>query len=471
MKVSISPAASAQSRQVKQRLANPEESLSYELGKAVQELPPLYTRLLAGGISVLVFGAIAWAHFSLVDEVATANGELIPSTQVRPVTALEPGTIKEIRVREGQVIKKGAVLVELSAGVPQTEVERLQRNQKLIQDDVNRLETENRGGRSTGTATQDQLLAARLEQFDKERTAAMAEANRQISTADEARVRLERLQENLANARISLDKSRSILANAQQREASLKTLAAQNAVPRLDYLDAQRQTVQASSQVTDAEDKVVSIEKEIDAQREKIQQAQDGYQTAKSKAEGLSSQRQSEILTQLTRRREELTNVSGQLTSAKKQRERETIEAPFDGTVYTVKATRGPVQTGEELLRILPKGEDVVLEVKVLNRDIGFIRKGMRAKVKLATFPYQEFGIVDGEVIQVSPNAIVEKDVGLVFPTRVRLNKSTVMVKGQPVELTPGMAASAEIVTRKRSVLTFLLEPVTRRFNEAFSSR
>ncbi len=72
MKVSISPNAAnpAQSRQIKQRLAQPEESLSYELGKAVQELPPLYTRLLAGGISMLVFGAITWAYFSKVDEVA-----------------------------------------------------------------------------------------------------------------------------------------------------------------------------------------------------------------------------------------------------------------------------------------------------------------------------------------------------------------------------------------------------------------
>lgn len=134
------------------------------------------------------------------------------------------------------------------------------------------------------------------------------------------------------------------------------------------------------------------------------------------------------------------------------------------------------MQTGEELLSILPKGEDVVLEVKVLNRDIGFIKPGQKAKVKLATFPYQEFGIVDGEVIKVSPNAIVEKNengqsTGPVFPTRIKLNKSAVDVHGRPVDLTPGMAATGEIVTRQKSILTFLIEPVTRRFSEAFSVR
>jgi HlyD family secretion protein len=129
------------------------------------------------------------------------------------------------------------------------------------------------------------------------------------------------------------------------------------------------------------------------------------------------------------------------------------------------------VQSGEELLSILPDGEQLSLEVKVLNRDIGFIREGMKAKVKMATFPFQEFGTIEGTVAQVSPNAITDKDLGLVFPTRIRLNQHSIKVRGQDVAFTPGMAATGEIVTRKKSVLTFLIEPVTRRFSEAFSVR
>ena len=152
------------------------------------------------------------------------------------------------------------------------------------------------------------------------------------------------------------------------------------------------------------------------------------------------------------------------------------MKAPFDGTVYNVKVTAGPVQPGEEMLSVLPDGQDLVLEVKVLNRDIGFIRKGLDTKVKLATFPYQEFGIVEGEVIDISPDAVVEKDengrdMGPVFPAKVRLKRRSLMVRGREVELTPGLAATAEIVTRQKSILTFLIEPVTRRANEAFQVR
>lgn len=489
----------AQSRQVKQQFASPEDYLSYELGKAVKELPPLYTRLLAGSISILVFGAIAWANYSQVDEVAVATGELVASLQVRPVRSLGDGTITTVRVKEGDRIHKGDVLIERNSDLAEAEVNRLARSTQLIQQDIRRLDAERTGGATTGTQLQDQLLSSRLKDFEARKSAAIAEANRSVAVFNEAKVKLARLQENLSNAKTNLvnakqsvvnaqgvlEQAKSILANAQKREQGLRTLQVEGATPRLDYLDAQSGVVQAQTYVTksedgvtnanakatEAEDKVESTEKDIAAQIQQIQQAQQAYKGARDQALRLGSERQSEILTQLNKRQEELTTVEGQLQEARKQRERETIKAPVAGKIYSIKATKGPVQSGEELLSILPEGEDLLLEVKVLNRDIGFIRQGMKAKVKMATFPFQEFGTINGEVVQVSPNAIVDKDLGLVFPTRIKLSKHEIQVRGKDVELTPGMSATGEIVTRKKSILTFLIEPVTRRFGQAFSVR
>jgi HlyD family secretion protein len=428
----------------------------------VQELPPFYTRLLAVSISVLVFGAIAWAHFSRVDEVAAADGKLIPSTEVRPVRALNPGSIVQIKTKVGNNVKKGDVLVEMDASRTQTNVDSLQKDIKKIQEDIARLEAENRGEGRSGDPLQDQLIASRQREFETRQAAAISEANRQVGIINEGKAQLARFQGNLVNARTTLK-------GAQERERSIGSLVAISAVPRLDYLEAQRQ-------VTEAEDRLQSIDREIDAQRERIRQAEDAYQKARSEAVSIAPQRQTDVLTQLSKRREELTNKTGELAAAKEQRKQEIVKSPYEGTIYELKATNGPVQSGEELLSILPKGEDILLEVNVQNRDIGFIRKGQTVKVKLATFPYQEFGIVEGEVLQVSPNAIVQKDErgqeqGLVFPTRVRLKKRAIEVQGKNIDLTPGMAATAEIVTRQKSILTFLIEPVTRRFSEAFSVR
>lgn len=491
----------AQTRQTRQQFANPEDYLSFELGKAVQELPPIYTRLLSGTISLLVFGAIGWAYYSLVDEVAVAHGELIPSAQVRPVRSLGGGTIKTVKVKEGDRVKKDDILIERDPDLPQAEVDRLAKSAELIKQDLSRLEAERSGKGTAGTALQDQLLTSRLEEYDAKRAAAIAEANRQIAAINGARVRLTRLQENTSNARINLTNAQSNLANvrsilpkaetnlalAQQREKGLRTLISpeNGAIPRVDYIDAQERVnrattdltrardeiVNAQNKVTEAQDKVESLTKDAAAQQQEIRQAEQAYKAASNQATRLTSERQSEILTTLNKRKEELTSVEGQLDQAKKQRQVETITSPFTGTVYSVKATKGPVQSGEELLSILPEGEELMLEVKVLNRDIGFIREGMKAKVKMATFPFQEFGTVDGTVVKISPNSITDKELGLVFPTRIKLSKHSVEVRGKQVAFTPGMSASGEIVTRQKSVLTFLIEPVTRRFSEAFSVR
>ncbi len=477
MRVSLS-STPAQSQQVKQQLANPEDSLSFELGKAVQELPPLYTRILAGTVSVIVIGTISWAHFSQIDEVAITQGKTVPSTEVRPIRALGVGSVSQTKVKTGSVVKKGQVLVEIDPGASETNVASLEKDAQKIQEDVNRLEAESRGQTvSGGNPLQDQLLNARQREFTEKQAGAVAEANRQIATINEAQTRLERYQENLLNAQTTLKNAKANLATAQEREKSLHTLIASNAVPRLDYLNAVDQVTNANNQINDAEDKITSLVKEAQAQQDRIRQAQQAFNSAKSTAQGLAPQRQGEILTQLNQRREELIKKSGEIAIAKKQQsDKETVTAPFDGTVYNIKVTQGPVQQGEELLSISPKNQDLVLEVKVPNQDIGFIRPGMNAKIKLATFPYQEFGVIEGEVLQISPDAVVEKDengrtMGPVFLAKIRLNKSAISVRGRDVELTPGMTGAAEIVTRKKSILSFLLEPVTKKFSEAFSVR
>lgn len=498
MKFSLA-ANAVQARQTKERFAKPEEQLSYELGKAVQELPPLYTRLLAGTISFIIFGTISWAHFSEIDEVATATGELIASTQVRPVTALGNGSILAVKVKEGDRVTKDQILIQRDPNFQQTDVNRLAKSSKLIEDDLQRLQAERAGGKTAGTILQDELLNSRLLDYKAKQAAAAAEAKRQQSILNQAKVRLSRLQENLANAKISftnvqknlenVKSLRSMLDNnlsiAKQREENLRTLVEPGALTRVDYLDAKERLNRANADIvrntdevtknqnnlTEAKDKIASLEKDVAAQFQEINQAEQAYQTAKNQNIRLTSERQSEILTQINKRKEELATVAGQLEQAKQQKDGETIKAPVAGTIYKIKATKGPVQSGEELLSILPEGEEMLLEVKVLNRDIGFINQGMKAKVKIATFPFQEFGVVDGEVLQISPNATIDKDLGLVFPTRIKLSKHSLNVRGQEVEFNPGMAANAEIVTRKKSVLTFIIEPITRRFSEAFSVR
>jgi len=508
-------ASPAQARQTREQFANSEEYLSYELGKAVKELPPLYIRLLAASISLIFLSAIAWAYFSEVEEVAKAPGKIIPSERLRPVRALSNGIIQQVTVEAGEDVKSGEILLVRDGSRSQAEVNKLTESAQLIEEDIRRLEAERSGETSTGAEgnLQNQLLTSRLQEFELQRSAAIAEAERQQAALRQAEVEGVRFKENLSNAttnlsnaQINLDNAGSNLLNAEklvpkaeeslslakERESSVAKLLDSGAVPRLDYLDAQERVARAEAElikardevtksrdnitnaqnkVTEAQDRVTTIEQEIVAQGEKIEQAQKAYQRAQAEANRLQSTRQSEVLTELNKRKEEQTTVKGNLQQAKEEEKLQTVKAPFAGTVYDIKATQGPVQAGEDLLSILPEGEELLLEVKVLNRDIGFIRAGQKTKVKLTTFPFQEFGTIEGEVLKISPNSTVDEDLGLVFSTTIKLKQQFLKVGDKQVDLVPGMAATGEIVTRKKSVLTFLLEPVTRRFGEAFSVR
>lgn len=436
---------SIQRQQTKQQFADVQGYLNYELGNAVRRLPPLYTRLLASSICVLVGSVIAWSALSKVDEVATASGQVIPSSQVQPMRSLASGLLREIKVTEGKHVQKGDVLVQLDPTISEAEVQRLEKLAAFNRADLTRLDAERGGTTQTGSELQNQLLASRLQEYRDRKAAAEADANRQMSLIKTAQVQLSRLQSDLAYA--------------SKKEQAYQALVGAGAVPRFDYFDAQN--------------KVIALQKEGTAQMQAIQQAQEAYQAAQWNAKRLESERQSEILTQINKQHQELADLEGKLSQAKEQRNQNTIRASVSGTVYNIQVvkTGATVQPGQDLLSIVPDGEELVLEAKVQNQDIGFVRSGMHTKVKLATFPYQEFGMLEGAVISVSPNAVNEKDVGLVFPVRVRLKQRSLRVRGQEVQITPGMAASAEVVTRQKTILSFILEPLTASWDRAFSVR
>ncbi|MEO0407058.1 MAG: HlyD family type I secretion periplasmic adaptor subunit [Cyanobacteria bacterium P01_A01_bin.135] len=449
----------ARVRQTRTQFVTPEDYLSYELGKAVRQLPPLYTRLLAGSISLTVFSTIAWAHLSHIDEVAVAPGELVPSAQVRPVRSLEGGVIAEILVEEGDLVAAGEPLVVQDQTLPQSDVERLQESAQLVDQDIARLQSELTGDDEGNTPLQDQLLAARLQEFREQQATADAEVDRLAAVVGEAEARLTQLQRTLPNAR-------ELLQNAQEREARLRELSDSGAVARFDYIE-------AKDRLTEARNRVATVEQDIAAQQQAVAQAEQEARQGRQARDRLTAERRSGILTELNRRTEELTNLEGQLNQAELQADAKIITAPTAGRIYNIQATLAErtIEPGEELLSILPRDEELLLEAKILNRDIGFVREGMTAKIKLDTFPFQEFGTVSGTVTHISPNATVDQQLGPVFPVQIQLDEAAMTIGEQSVELIPGMSATAEVVTRRKSVLTFMLEPITRRFGSAFSVR
>jgi hemolysin D len=123
------------------------------------------------------------------------------------------------------------------------------------------------------------------------------------------------------------------------------------------------------------------------------------------------------------------------------------------------------------LLAVVPEGEALEVEAMVLNKDIGFVREGQQATIKVESFPYTRYGYLEGVVESVSHDAMQDENLGLVYQARVRLNKSTLMIDGTKVNLSSGMALSVEIKTGKRRVITYLLSPLQQHAEEAMRER
>ncbi|MCC5653297.1 HlyD family efflux transporter periplasmic adaptor subunit [Nostoc sp. XA013] len=389
-----------QSRQTKEQFANPDAYLDYELGKAVQELPPLYTRLVGIILSVAVFGAIAWAGLSKVDEVAETQGKLIPGEEVQPVRSPSSGKIKfinETRVKEGQQVQKGDMLVALDSESSLADIERLNNQAQLIRQDIQRV-----------SKAGDQSQKARIK---------------------EAEIELSGLRKQIVFSKSKANRLRSIV----------------GAISRIEVENAQQE--------------VRDLETKIAAKQQQMQQLLQNYNTG--------------LVSDLSKRREELQSVERQLKQAQLQRQQQIIIAPIAGRIYNIKVnpSQGTVQSGEELLSILPEGKEPLLEVDLPNQYRGFVDEKMNAKVKIDAFPYQEYGVIEGTVVYVSPYAVVkDKNLGKeVYPTRIKLHKFLIKARGQDKPLTPGMEATGEIVMRQKSILSLLIEPVMRKFDEVFS--
>ena len=161
------------------------------------------------------------------------------------------------------------------------------------------------------------------------------------------------------------------------------------------------------------------------------------------------------------------------LRKAEQKRQLQTLTAPVGGVVQAVSVTTlGEVaETGKALVTIVPDGEAPVVEALVLNKGAGFVRVGDLAVIKLEAYPFTRYGTLDGEVTQISPDAIVDEKRGLVFPVRAKVSKSQLSVDGRQALLSAGMSASVEIVTGKRRVIDFVWSPVVKTVSEAGRER
>jgi HlyD family secretion protein len=434
----------------------------------LQESPPdpLGRRVLWVTLGFLG-GLIAWAAFGQLDIVAVAEGKLVPDTYVKIVQPADSGVVKEILVKEGEAVKAGQVLIRMDAALSDSDLNALVADSHNKNIALRRIDAQLDGTPLTRREGEPEEIFRQIH--------AQYLANRRAyeNTLAQERATLDKANNDRAAAEAVKRKLLQVLPHYREQEAAYAKLARDGFAGKLMYTDKQRERIEHEQDLEAQQAVIASARATIEQQERKIAQITADYRRQ------LQTERV-DVAAQLEKTTQEL---------AKQEHRHELLElrAPQDGFVkdlatHTVGTVAAP---GTILMTLVPKDEILRAEVWVKNDDIGFVRARQGAKLKLAAFTFQKYGMLDGEVMQVSADAAGEGAAGgtqapgqakngaesFAYRALVNLNKQFLEVEGEKLSLAPGMQVSAEIHLGTRSVLEYLLSPVTKAFHEAARER
>jgi len=414
-------------------------------------LPP-YIRITVHTLALALLLFVAWASFSEVERVVVASGRLVnplPNIVVQP---LETSIIQKIEVRVGQVVRQGQVLATLDPTFAQAD-------EAQLRSRLHSLDTQTRGlnaellGKSSTLAGKD-ADAVLQAQLSRERQANYT-------------AQLAKLDQNLARVAATMETNRrdqlvmaQRMKSLNEMEAMQETLMAQNFGARLQLLEARDRRLAAERELQLANNREHELRSEL--------AALEAEKTAFTKS---WRQKTMEDLLSTARDRD---GINEQLQKADKRKQLVALVSPVDAVVLDMaKLSQGSVvQAAEQMFTLVPLGAELDAEIKIDALDIGYIKSGDVVHIKLDAFPFQKHGSLDGHVRTISEDAFRRESgapgaLDAYYLSRVAYGDSKLKRMPEKARLLPGMTLSAEIVVGKRSVMSYLLWPLTKAMDES----
>ncbi|MFM8331839.1 MAG: HlyD family type I secretion periplasmic adaptor subunit [Candidatus Methylumidiphilus sp.] len=403
--------------------------------------------------------ALAWSVFGQIDVVATAEGKTVSSGRIKLIQSLETAKVQAIHVTDGQTVKAGDVLVELDAADAHADRERVAFDLATARLQAARaralLAALDSGQpppwqvlptvpqaqwRDAGQLLQSQYAEYRARRARLDTTIQHREAERHSS--------LERIHKLEQTAPL-----------ARQRADDMKNLVERKYVARHDWLQSEQTRLEQEGDLAVERSHLL----EIDAA---LREAEDEKRSLDAETRRVNQQALNDSTQQAAALEQALikTNTRERLTR---------LTAPVAGAVQqlAVHTVGGVVTEAQALMAIVPADNPIEVEAFIQNKDIGFVKPGQPAELKIETFPYTKYGTLHAEVASVSHDAINDDKRGLVYSCRVKLRRTTIQVDGAEVRLGSGMAVAVEIKTGKRRVIEYFLSPLIQYRHESFIER
>jgi hemolysin D len=427
---------------------------------AVQESPPgRLPRLVFYIVAVLFAILIAWAAFGRVDVVASAEGRLVPKTFTKIVQPAEAGIVTEILVSEGQEVAQGQVLVRMDATTASADLGTLQGEAALRNLTLRSIDAELQGkALLMERGDPPQVYRQVVAQFEARRRSYLDGLSQEQAV-------LARTRHDLASAQQILHKLRVTLPLYEQTAKSYEQLVRDGFVSEMGANDKLRERIEK--------------EQDLKAQEENVKALLSAIDQSQKKLASLGSNYRSQLLNERVETESQFRKLAGELTKQQFKSGLLELKAPQAGVVKDLGVTTvgTVVQPGAVLLNVVPKSEPLVAEVAIRNEDVGFVQAGQGAKVKLAAYPFQKYGLIEGVVEHIGADSTADDAAKPGQPPQtykayIRLNGQQLKApNGDELKLNAGMAVVSEIHQGTRSVIEYLISPIQKVSQEAARER
>ena len=420
-----------------------------------EEAPSPLPRLVLWVVLALAAGLGTWAAVGRLDVIAVAEGRLVPRSQLRIVQPAEGGVMRELLVAEGERVRAGQVLARMDTRATEADAATLRNEIALRRLQLRRVDAELRAAPLAAEAADPPRLLAQVEAQREARVRA-----HEASLAEE-RSAIARARREMQAAQETRGKLAAALPMLEEQEQAFAKLAREGFAGKLMLAQRSRERIEAEQDLKAQEHRVESARATIEQGERRVAQISAAYR-AQLQSERVDTE------TQLARQEQELEKLRHRQGQAE-------LRAPADGIVkdlatYTTGAVLAP---GAVLMTLVPEREALVAEVWLANHDAGFIAAGQKAKLKLATFPFQKYGMVDARVLRVSADVTERSAEKGSYAYRAQLEPQSLELRlGEARHaLLPGMQLTAEIKLDERTVLEYLLSPVRKVAHEAGRER
>lgn len=432
-----------------------QENLAWdeEAETVMLEQMPLRAKKILYWIAIVLFVLFLWSALTKVEEVTRGEGRVIPSKQVQVIQSLDGGVVSKILVHEGQTVSMGDSLVLIDET---RAVSSLRENQSQYLSLVARQARLQALAEGRSFNPPAQVQKDYPEVYAQEYSLYLSSKDALSSQVGIARDQLTQRERELTEVRAKLDQAQRGLELSSQELAVTKPLQNSGAVSDVDLLRLERDVSRLQGDRNQARAQIGRVEASIAEAKRKVSEIE---QSARSKVRA--------ELSETTAKLNSLTETSVALNDKVAQ---STLKSPVNGTVSRLffNTVGGVIQPGKEVLEVVPTDDALVLETKIQPKDIAFITVGQPATVKLTAYDYTVYGTLEARVEVISADSVVDEKGNAFYIVRVRTLKSS-LGKGLPI--IPGMVAQVDIMTGKKSVLSYLLKPVLKARSYAFTER